>query len=103
MYHSVLLTFTLYTPHSRNIVELRKAAEKVVPELVVAWPRDSKKDQDAFENLQIAYVKSHYPRDYHVEREQLAWLGERARILIDLVEASCKAHLAELERTARGE
>lgn len=100
LYHTVLLTYTLYTPHSRNIVELRSAAEKVVPELIAAWPRELQKDRDAFENLQLAYVKSHYPRDYHITEDQLGWLGEHARVLIDLVRASCENHLAELERAA---
>ncbi|AMK23196.1 MULTISPECIES: HEPN domain-containing protein [Sphingomonadaceae] len=101
LYHSVLLVYTLYTPHSHNIVELRNAAELHDPALASAWPREEDADVAAFEKLQQAYVKARYPRDYHISEEQLAWLGEHAEHLIKLVEASCKARIARLEDDAR--
>ena len=97
LYHTILLVFTLYTPHIHNIVELRSAAEKHDPSLAAAWPRSSEAEIAAFEKLQQAYVKARYPRDYEIREDQLAWLGERTEVLIKLVEESCRAKLAELE------
>lgn len=97
LYHTVLLVFTLYTPHSHNIVELRSATEKLAPSLEGAWPRSQEAEVAAFEKLQQAYVKARYPRDYQIREEQLAWLGQRAEVLIELVEQACRKKLAELE------
>lgn len=97
LYQTVLLTFTLHSPHSRNIVELRNAAEQHVPELYEAWPRGSASENQAFETLQRAYAKWRYPRDYDIAEEQLSWLGQRGQKLISLVEKCCKSHLERLK------
>ncbi|TCM26155.1 MULTISPECIES: HEPN domain-containing protein [unclassified Novosphingobium] len=97
LYHTVLLVFTLYTPHSHNIVELRSAAEKHDPVLQGAWPRLAEEEIAAFEKLQQAYVKARYPRDYQIREDQLTWLGERTEALIGLVESTCRSKLADLE------
>lgn len=102
LYHTVLLVYTLYSPHSHNIVVLRHAAEMHDPLLYPAWPRERPEEVDLFEKLQQAYVKARYPRDYHITEEQLAWLGERTRALIPLVEASCKGHLEKLRTVTSG-
>lgn len=102
LYQTILLVFTLYTPHSRNVVELRRFAENIVPDLAVAWPRETDDEIATFEKLQQAYVKAHYPRDYYITGDRLDWLGERTRLLIDLVRSNCEARLAELERAAIG-
>jgi predicted nucleotidyltransferase/HEPN domain-containing protein len=100
LYHTVLLTYTLYTPHSHNIVELRSAAELHDAALVAAWPREDVAHIAAFEKLQQAYIKARYPRDYQISEEQLAWLGMHAKRLTELVETSCRARLAQLDEQA---
>lgn len=102
LYNTVLLVYTLYSPHSHNIVVLRHTAEMHDPLLYPAWPREREEEIAAFEKLQQAYVKARYPRDYHITEEQLAWLGERTRALIPLVEASCKTHLEKLRTVTSG-
>jgi len=100
LYQTALLVYTLYTPHSRNVVELRRLAEKFLPNLIQAWPRDEEEEIAAFEQLQHAYVKGDYPLDYEIAEDRLAWLGERTRLLSDLIRAGCEAHLATLKASA---
>ena len=102
LYHTTLLVYTLYSPHSHNIVVLRNAAEMHDPLLYPAWPREREEDVAAFEKLQQAYVKARYPRDYHITDEQLAWLGDCTRALIPLVETSCRGHLEKLRTVTSG-
>lgn len=100
LYQAVLLVHTFYTPYVHDLVKLRGQAELVDPRLQAAWPRTSSTEVDAFEKLQEAYVKARYIKEFQVSHEQLDWLGQQARILIDLVNSICQERLASLEAAA---
>ncbi|EJL33763.1 nucleotidyltransferase domain-containing protein [Novosphingobium sp. AP12] len=102
LYHTVLLVRTLYTPYVHDIVKLREQAEQVDGRLTEAWPRDTQFEIDAYERLQVAYVKARYHKHFMIDEEQLAWLGARGAILMKLVEVSCTEHLAALEAATGG-
>lgn len=97
LYHTVLLVRTLYTPYVHDIVKLREQAEQVDIRLAEAWPRDTQFEIDAYNRLQVAYVKARYHKHFIIDEDQIAWLGERGAILMKLIEASCKEQLAKLE------
>lgn len=101
LYHTVLLVRTLYTPYVHDIVKLREQAEQVDSRLAEAWPRATQFEIDAYERLQVAYVKARYHKHFTIDEEQIAWLGERGAILMKLIEASCREHLAKLEAATR--
>lgn len=97
LYNAVLLTCTFYTPYSHSLTKLRGFAEETRPELFSAWPRATALEVDAFEKLQEAYVKARYMKDFHVDRSDLEWLGNRTNVLMSLVEKVCGERIAELE------
>lgn len=101
LYHTVLLVHTLYTPYVHDIVKLREQAEQVDHRLAEAWPRDTQFEIDAYDRLQVAYVKARYHKHFKIDKKQIAWLGERGAILMKLIETSCKEQLAKLEAAAR--
>lgn len=100
LYQTVLLTCTFYTPYIHDLVKLRGQAELVDDRLRAAWPRTSPNEVDAFEKLQEAYVKQRYIKDLQISGDRVAWLGERTRILAELVETVCRQRLATLEAAA---
>jgi HEPN domain-containing protein len=94
LYHSVQLVLTLYSPKSHKLNFLRSQAERLAPQLVAAWPRESRFEQRCWELLRRAYVDARYSPHYKITADELAWIGERAGVLRGLVEGVCREHLS---------
>jgi HEPN domain-containing protein/predicted nucleotidyltransferase len=95
LYHCTLLVLTLYSPKSHKLNFLRSHCEELAPELVAAWPRAGKFERRCFELLRQAYVNARYSPHYKITEHELDWLGERIRVLRDLVRRACGARLTE--------
>lgn len=91
------LVLTLYSPKSHKLNFLRSQAERLAPELIAAWPRDTCFSHSCFELLRRAYVDARYSPHYRISDDELAWLIEHDGILQELVKSVCIAHL---DRTA---
>ncbi len=96
----LLLVETNYSPSSHNIKFLRALAEQIAPEFIAAWPRENKHDRRLFELLKRAYVEARYSEHYVITLEELAWLGERAEVLRDLVEKRSRRKIEQLRAGA---
>jgi len=94
LYHCLLLVLTLYSPKSHKLNFLRSQAERLAPQLVAAWPRESRFEQRCWELLRRAYVDARYSPHYKITADELAWIGERAGVLRGLVEGVCRDHLS---------
>lgn len=92
-YHCVLLVLTLYSPKSHKLNFLRSQAEQLAPEVVAAWPRETRPSRRAWELLRRAYVEARYSKHYRITAEELAWLSERVAALRDIVRVICERHL----------
>jgi HEPN domain-containing protein/predicted nucleotidyltransferase len=103
LYNAILLTLTLYTPKSHNLVRLRNLAEPLDARLADVWPRETKFEKRSFELLREAYIKARYSRHYRISADELAWLGERVRRLREVAETVCKDRLADLTRRVAAE
>lgn len=93
LYHCVLLVVSLYSPKSHKLNMLRSQAERLAPELIAAWPRNTRFEQRSFELLRRAYVEARYSPHYRITEDELGWLSTRVSVLRDLVEAVCRARL----------
>jgi HEPN domain-containing protein len=100
LYSTVLLTITSYGPPSHNLNFLRTLAEGQVVRLSEAWPRDEHRYRAWFNTLNEAYVKSRYSEHYEISEEALFWLGERTKILGQIVKEICEQHLHKLHEAA---
>ena len=100
LYHCVLLVLTLYSPKSHKLNFLRSQAERLAPELIEAWPRETKVQQRCFELLRRAYVDARYSPHYKISGEELAWISKQIQVLEGLVEQVCAARLAALREAA---
>jgi len=94
LYHCISLVLTLYSPKSHKLNFLRSQAERLAPELIAAWPRESRFEQRCWELLRRAYVDARYSPHYKITADELAWIGERAGVLRGLVEGVCRDHLS---------
>ncbi|WP_300998266.1 HEPN domain-containing protein [Hyphomonas sp.] len=99
-YTCLLLVETNYSPSTHSIKFLRSLAEQVSPDLIAAWPRETKQDRRLFELLKRAYVDARYSEHYAITAEELAWLGERAEILQALVEKRARGKIEHLKAKA---
>ncbi|MBA3069885.1 MAG: HEPN domain-containing protein [Hyphomonas sp.] len=95
-YTCLLLVETNYSPSTHSIKFLRSLAEQIDPDLIAAWPRETKQDRRLFELLKRAYVDARYSEHYAITAEELAWLGERADILRALVEKRSRGKIEQL-------
>lgn len=93
LYVCVLLVLTLYSPKSHKLNFLRSLAERLAPELVEAWPRDTREDRRCFELLRRAYVEARYSPAYAITTEELVWLVQRVTALQTLVREVCDRRL----------
>jgi len=100
IYACFLLTTTFYFPRSHNIKFLRSLAEDREPQLIEAWPRESKLDRRRFELLKRAYVEARYSPSYDITANDLETLAASARNLREIVERLCREQLDELRSAA---
>jgi predicted nucleotidyltransferase/HEPN domain-containing protein len=92
-YVCVLLTLTLYSPKSHKLNFLRSQAERLAPELIDVWPRDTREHRRRFELLRRAYVEARYSPAFVVTADELAWLAERVVALQSAVKRVSESHL----------
>ncbi|QLC25665.1 HEPN domain-containing protein [Parasphingopyxis algicola] len=97
-YIALLLVLTNYSPATHNVKFLRSLAEEQDPRLIDVWPRETKADRRAFELLKRAYVEARYSEHYTITADELAWLGERAEALKDMVETICVERIRKLTK-----
>lgn len=94
LYVCLMLVLTLYSPKSHKLNFLRSQAERLAPEVIAAWPRDTREDRRRFEVLRRAYVEARYSPAYAIDAEELTWLGRRVGALQSMVEQVCDRRLA---------
>lgn len=93
LYHCVLLVLAFYSPKSHKLKFLRSQAERIAPQLIDIWPRDSRFAKRGFARLDRAYVDARYSPAYEITSEELAWLTERVKLLQETVAAICANRL----------
>lgn len=96
-YVGLLLVLTQYAPKSHRLGILRSLAENLDTRLIDAWPRDTRAARRHFTQLQRAYVEARYSHAYEITPGELAWLVERARLLLAITGKICIEHLAEAD------
>lgn len=83
----------LYSPKSHRLSVLRSHAERLAPQLIDIWPRDTRFAKRCFTRLDRAYVGARYSHAYEITGEELAWLVERVKVLQATVATICAERL----------
>ncbi|WP_439605362.1 nucleotidyltransferase domain-containing protein [Shinella sp.] len=93
LYHCTLLVLALYSPKSHKLTFLRSQAERIAPQLIDIWPRDSRFAKRSFARLDHAYVDARYSPAYEITGEELVWLIDRVTMLQKTVAKICTERL----------
>lgn len=93
LYHCILLVLALYSPKSHKLTYLRSQAERIAPQLIDIWPRDSRFAKRSFARLDRAYVDARYSPAYEITGEELVWLIDRVTMLQKTVAKICTERL----------
>ena len=102
LYHCILLVRTLYTPKSHRLTFLRSHAERIAPQLIEAWPDNSRFARRCFDLLDQAYIGARYSRSYKITVQELDWLVDGVKALQEAVAAICLQHLNQLDGAGAG-
>ena len=98
-YLCVLRALALYSPRSHQLDFLRSQAERIAPELIKVWPRDTSFARRCFRRLDHAYVEARYSPDYAIVPEELTWIAEHVTHLRQAIEAVCTEYLGSASET----
>ncbi|MDD5598146.1 MAG: HEPN domain-containing protein [Victivallaceae bacterium] len=92
-YKTILLVFTNYTPREHLLGLLGKMAAKHDAALKGIFPQETREEQRLFDLLEYAYIGARYDPAFGLCREELEYLAERVKPLLDLTEKICKAKI----------
>lgn len=85
------------TPYSmlnhNKLTFLRSHAERLAPQLITVWPRDTRFVKRCFTRLDRAYVGARYSPACEITGEELAWLVDRVTALHEVVATICAERL----------
>ncbi|HDY89782.1 MAG TPA: HEPN domain-containing protein [bacterium] len=88
-YKTILLVFTNYNPNEHLLGLLGSMAAKHNRAIKNIFPKKTKREEKLFELLDYAYIGARYDPRYRIEKEDLEYLSERVRILLELTERIC--------------
>ncbi|MFA7184603.1 MAG: HEPN domain-containing protein, partial [Victivallales bacterium] len=92
-YKTVLLVFTNYTPSEHLLGLLGRMASKHNSAFKDIFPQETREEQRLFDLLEYAYIGARYDPAYGITREELEYLAERVKPLLDLTKKICKAKI----------
>jgi HEPN domain-containing protein/predicted nucleotidyltransferase len=86
----VELVYTRYRSRIHDLNELMKKLIRFVSEAANIFPKDTEFQKQGYKRLYKAYVSARYEQDYEIEEDELKYLGERVKLLLDLAIKSCE-------------
>jgi predicted nucleotidyltransferase/HEPN domain-containing protein len=92
-YKAFLLVYTNYCPYEHFLYLLDKQACEILPSIADVFPRKSQRQAERFKQFDYAYIGARYDPDFTVLFEDLQYLSERVKYLLELIEKLCKEKL----------
>ena len=89
-YKTILLVFISYCPNEHHLNVLSKKCIESGIDLGDIFLMETEQQRNLFELLDYAYIGARYDKDYKVTKEQIEYLAERIKKLLDLTETICK-------------
>lgn len=98
LYAAIILVFTDYKPRTHDIEELGRQTEKLHPDFVTVFSKNTAEEVRLFTLLKKAYIDARYEIGYKIEKEELEYLGARVKLLRELTERICNERIAEFTK-----
>lgn len=101
LYHTIILTYTLYTYKLHDLEELIKAAKTHSLEITKVFPRDTEEEKRLFNLLLKAYIEARYNKYYVATKEDIEALIPRVELLAAITKEVCDNRIKEYASRAR--
>ena len=95
-YKAILLVFTNYFPKEHYLHILGGQAVKQIPDLINIFPQATQQQTVRFDALNYAYIGARYDPDFRISQEDLDYLAERVRMLLNRAAAACTEKLRQI-------
>jgi len=94
----VELVYSRYRSQTHDLDVLLEKFIHFVSEAATIFPKDNEFQKQAYKRLYKAYISARYDKEYQIEEDELKYLGERVKLLLDLAMRSCEDS-TDFERT----
>lgn len=90
------LVYSRYRSQTHDFDELMEKAIHFVSEAVKIFPQDNEFQKRSYKRLYKAHIAVRYDKEYQIEEDELKYLGERVKILLDLAIRSCEERIQQI-------
>jgi predicted nucleotidyltransferase len=94
----VELVYSRYRTQTHDLDILMKKLIHFVSEGAKIFPKDNEFQKQAYKRLYKAYISARYDQEYQIEEDELKYLGERVKLLLDLAIRSCEERIQQILR-----
>jgi len=94
----VELVYSRYRTQTHDLDILLKKLIHFVSEGGKIFPKDNEFQKQAYKRLYKAYISARYDQEYQIEEDELKYLGERVKLLLDLAIRSCEERIQQILR-----
>jgi predicted nucleotidyltransferase/HEPN domain-containing protein len=95
-YKTILLVFSNYSPDDHYLSNLGRSAAKKHSGFKNIFLKNTKKQKDRFELLELAYIGARYDPKYQISTEDLVILAKSVKKLLDLTKKICEQKIINL-------
>ncbi|MCI0694642.1 HEPN domain-containing protein [candidate division KSB1 bacterium] len=92
----VELVYSRYRTQTHDLDILMKKLIHFVSEATKIFPKDTEFQKQAYKRLYKAYIAARYDQEYQIEEDELKYLGERVKLLLDLAIRSCERRIQQI-------
>jgi len=92
----VELVYSRYRTQTHDLDILMKKLIHFVSEGTTIFPKDNEIQKQAYKRLYKAYISARYDQEYQIEEDELKYLGERVKLLLDLGIRSCEERIQQI-------
>jgi predicted nucleotidyltransferase len=94
----VELVYSRYRTQTHDLDILMKKLIHLVSEGAKIFPKDTEFQKQAYKRLYKAYIAARYNQEYKIEEDELNYLGERVKLLLDLAIRSSEERIQQILR-----
>jgi len=92
----VELVYSRYRSQTHDLDVLMKKLIHFVSEGARIFPKDTEFQKQAYKRLYKAYISARYEQDYEIQEDELNYLDERVKLLLDLAIRSCEEKIQQI-------
>jgi HEPN domain-containing protein/predicted nucleotidyltransferase len=92
----VELVYSRYRSKTHDLDELMEKVIHFVSEAAKIFPKDNESQKQTYKKLYKAYIDARYEKSYKIDEDELKYLGERVKLLLDLGINSCEDKIQQI-------